>query len=97
MKLTENGQVGKAPAYLKSTLTLVSSALSTTPLYIISFYHLPAWARKKIRKIRRNFVWKGDIDCEGFSCLVKRMDVCRPKKGRFRNNKSIGYEYSFIY
>lgn len=46
----------------------------------MSFYLLSNWDMKKIDRIRKNFFWKGDIECNGFSCLVKWKDVYKPEK-----------------
>lgn len=59
-------------------LTLVNFVLSFVPLYMISFYLLPLWVRKAIDRIRRNFFWKGLIDCLGF-LLVNGMKFVNQK------------------
>jgi hypothetical protein len=40
---------------------------------------LAAWARKKIDKIRRSFLWKGEENANGGHCLVNWPTVTRPK------------------
>ena len=44
----------------KQRLTLVTSVLSSMPMYHLTVFPLAAWAKKKIDKIRRSFLWKGD-------------------------------------
>jgi hypothetical protein len=60
-------------------LTLVSSVLSSMPTYHLTVFPLAAWARKKIDKIRRSFLWKGEENANGGHCLVNWPTVSRPK------------------
>ena len=60
-------------------LTLVSSVLSSMPTYHLTVFPLAAWARKKIDKIRRSFLWKGEENANGGHCLVNWPTVARPK------------------
>jgi hypothetical protein len=49
------------------------------PTYHLTVFPLAAWARKKIDKIRRSFLWKGDESANGGHCLVNWPTVTRPK------------------
>jgi hypothetical protein len=60
-------------------LTLVSSVLSAMPTYHLTVFPLAAWAKKKIDKIRRSFLWKGEENANGGHCLVNWPTVTRPK------------------
>jgi len=40
-------------------LILVNSVVSSTPLYVVSFYHILVWVIHAIDRIRRAFFWKG--------------------------------------
>jgi len=60
-------------------LTLVSSVLSSMPTYHLSVFPLAAWARKRIDRIRRSFLWKGKAESNGGHCLVAWPLVCKPK------------------
>ena len=60
-------------------LTLVTSVLSSMPTYHPTVFPLAAWARKKIDKIRRSFLWKGEDNANGGHCLVNWPTVTRPK------------------
>jgi hypothetical protein len=60
-------------------LALVSSVLSSMPTYHLSIFPLAAWARKRIDKVRRSFLWKGEEQANGGHCLVNRPTVSRPK------------------
>jgi hypothetical protein len=51
-------------------LTLVSFVLSSMPTYHLTIFLLAAWAKKKIDKIRRSFLWKGEKNANGEHCLV---------------------------
>ncbi|XP_020264999.1 uncharacterized protein LOC109840677 [Asparagus officinalis] len=60
-------------------LVLLNSVLSSIPLYFMSFYKLPMWLIKEIDKIRRNFLWTGNIDNNAFKCMVSWKRVCLTK------------------
>lgn len=47
-------------------LTLVNSVLTAMSLYLMPFYLLHVWVRKKLDKIRRNFIWKDRHIARGF-------------------------------
>jgi hypothetical protein len=51
------------------------------PTYHLTIFPLVAWAKKKIDKIRRSFLWKGDenANANGGHCLVNWPTVTRPK------------------
>jgi hypothetical protein len=51
-------------------LTLVTSVLFSMPTYHLTVFPLAAWARRKIDKIRRSFLWKGEDNANGGHCLV---------------------------
>jgi hypothetical protein len=53
---------------------LVSSVLSSMPTY-----HLTAWARRKIDKIRGSFLWKGEENANDGHCLVNWPTATKPK------------------
>jgi hypothetical protein len=60
-------------------LTLVSSVLSSIPTYHLTVFPLAVWARKRIDRIRRSFLWKGEENANGGHCLVNWATVTRPK------------------
>ena len=49
------------------------------PTYDLTVFPLAAWARKKIDKIRRSFLWKGEENANGGHCLVNWPTATRPK------------------
>jgi len=49
------------------------------PTYHLTVFPLAAWARKKIDKIRRPFLWKGEENANGGHYLVNWPTVARPK------------------
>jgi hypothetical protein len=61
-------------------LTLVSSVLTSTLTYILTSFILTPWAIKKIDKLRRSFLWKGDKDAKGGHCLFNWKTCCAPKE-----------------
>jgi hypothetical protein len=60
-------------------LTLISSVLSSMPIYHLIVFPLAKWARKQIDKIRCSFLWKGEDNMHGAHCLVNWQTVARPK------------------
>ena len=61
-------------------LRLVNSVLSSIPTYFLTVFKLPKWAARKIDKLRRSFLWKGDTEANGGHCLVQWAKTLRPKK-----------------
>lgn len=61
-------------------LVWVNTVLSAIPVYFLSVFQLKKWALKKIDKIRRSFLWKGDNDANGGHCLVAWPNTMKPKK-----------------
>ncbi|CAM0947514.1 unnamed protein product [Alopecurus aequalis] len=59
-------------------LTLVNSTLSSIFTYFLTCFPLDKWAVKKINKIRRTFLWAGDVEASGSKCLVNWRQVCAP-------------------
>jgi hypothetical protein len=49
------------------------------PTYHLTVFPLAAWARKKIDKIRRSFLWKGDENANGERYLINWPTVTKPK------------------
>jgi hypothetical protein len=49
------------------------------PTYHLTVFPLAAWPRRKIDKIRRSFLWKGEENANGGHCLVNWPMVARPK------------------
>jgi hypothetical protein len=47
--------------------------------YHLRVFPLAAWARRKIDKIRRSFLWKGEENANGRYCLVNWPTLTRPK------------------
>ena len=61
-------------------MTLVKSVLSAMPVYFLTVFSLPKWAIKKIDKIRRSFLWKGEENASGGHCLVNWKKCKLPKE-----------------
>ena len=61
-------------------LRLINTVLSSLPTYFLTVFKLPKWAIKRIDKLRRNFLWKGEAEANGGHCLVKWAKTMRPKK-----------------
>lgn len=72
---------GKENGLLNRTgrLKLVSLVLSAMPTYHLTIFPLAAWANKKIDKIRRPFLQKGEENANGGYCLFNWRTVTRPK------------------
>jgi hypothetical protein len=62
-------------------ITLAKSVLMDTTTYPAMAIPLSKWARDKINKIARNFIWAGDDadHASGGHALVNWKTVCRPK------------------
>jgi len=60
-------------------LMLVISVLSSMPTYHFTVFPLAAWTKKKIDKIWRSFLWKGEESTNGGHCLVNWPTASKPK------------------
>lgn len=60
---------------------LVKSALTATPIYHLSVLPQNKWLYKRIDRLRRAFLWKGDDpdNVGSRSCLLNWNGVCKPK------------------
>jgi hypothetical protein len=61
-------------------LTLINIVLTSSLTYFLTSFFLTPGAIKKIDKIRRSFLWKGEEESKGGHCLVSWKMVCTPKK-----------------
>ncbi len=61
-------------------LVLLNSVLSSLPSFFCSVFRLLAWVITALDKIRRGFFWRGKKLANGFHCLVKWDQVCRPRR-----------------
>jgi hypothetical protein len=61
--------------------TLVKAVLSTQPIYHLTVFPAQKWLLKRIDKLRRSFLWKGNIPefCNGGHCLINWPTTCLPK------------------
>ncbi|KAJ1692316.1 hypothetical protein LUZ63_009014 [Rhynchospora breviuscula] len=58
---------------------LVSSVLSTIPVYFMSVFVLPAWVIKEIDRVRRDFIWKNSANGSKGIHLLSWDRMCMPK------------------
>jgi hypothetical protein len=82
LRASINGYLdGKENGLLNRTgrLKLVSLVLSAMPTYHLTIFPLAAWANKKIDKIRRPFLQKGEENANGGYCLFNWRTVTRTK------------------
>jgi mannosylglycoprotein endo-beta-mannosidase len=61
-------------------LRLLNSVLSSIPTYFFTVFPPKNWVVKRIDKIRRGFLWKGEEGANGGQCLVRWAVVKKPKK-----------------
>jgi mannosylglycoprotein endo-beta-mannosidase len=61
-------------------LKLLNSVMSSIPTYFLTAFVPKKWTVKRLDKIRRGFLWKGDENANGGHCLVRWALVKRPKK-----------------
>lgn len=61
-------------------LALVNSVLSSLPTYHLTIFPLSKWAKKKLDRIRRSFLKKGNETVNYGHCLVNWVKVYRPKR-----------------
>ncbi|KAJ4769324.1 RNA-directed DNA polymerase (reverse transcriptase)-related family protein [Rhynchospora pubera] len=60
-------------------LTLVSSVLTSIPIFLMSAFKLPSWVVKAIDKLRRNFLWGRSTGSTSGIPLLAWDRVCLPK------------------
>lgn len=61
-------------------LALINSVLTSMATYFLTRFAASKWAIKRLDKIRRNFLWAADEECNGGKCLVNWKKCCSPKK-----------------
>lgn len=61
-------------------ITLVKAVLSAMPLHYMQTHKLHIGIIRHIDRMRRNFLWKGNIICRGINCLANWEMVCSLKK-----------------
>jgi hypothetical protein len=60
-------------------IVLINSVLSSTPLYMLSLYKMPVKIRKKLDRIRCQFLWQGTSTKKKFA-LIKWSKICMPRQ-----------------
>lgn len=58
-------------------VTLINACLSSTPLYMLSFFRVPIGVREKMDFFRRRFLWQEDKGIRKYH-LVNWHTVCSP-------------------
>jgi mannosylglycoprotein endo-beta-mannosidase len=61
-------------------LRLLNTVLSSMPTYFLTAFTPKMWFIKRVDKIIRGFLWKGDENASGGHNLVRWANVKRPKK-----------------
>jgi exonuclease III len=59
-------------------LTLINSVLTSMPMFMLSFFRVPAGVRKRLDYFRSRFFWQGDGHKKKYR-LTKWNIICRPK------------------
>lgn len=65
---------------LGGRVTLINSILDSFPTYVLSLFPIPSSVGKKLDKLRRDFLWKGNKEGGGYN-LVK-WDVAHSSKNQ---------------
>lgn len=60
-------------------LTLISSVLSSIPLFYLSFFNMPQGVINKCRRIMRSFLWGGKEDRRSVAWVSWEV-ICKPKE-----------------
>lgn len=61
-------------------LKVLNTMLTSIPVYHLTVFKLQKWAIKKIDKIRKGFLWKGEAYADGGYCLANWRKAKMPKK-----------------
>jgi hypothetical protein len=62
--------------------TLVKTVLSSLPIYHLTVFQTHKWLFKRIDRIRRSFLWRGETpeNVSGGHSLINWPTTCRPKE-----------------
>lgn len=60
-------------------VTLINACLSSTPLYMLSFFRVPIGVREKMDFLRRRFLWQEDQGIRKYH-LVNWNTICSPRE-----------------
>lgn len=61
-------------------LALINSVLTSLTTYYLTIFAPTKWVVKRIDKLRRSFLWKGEEEAKEGHCAVNWQQVCSPKK-----------------
>lgn len=64
----------------RGRLTLINSVLTSITTYYLTMFAPSKWIIKRIDKLRRSFLWRGDEVASGAHCAINWQRLCSPKK-----------------
>ena len=60
-------------------VTLIKAALTSIPIYFLSFFRIPKSVEERLKRIQRRFLWGGGLEQKRIA-WIKWDQVCMPKE-----------------
>jgi len=70
---------------------IINSVLNSLPIYFLSIFKIPRWVIKRIDKVRRDFLWHGDIADKHKIKFLNWASVCQTKENGGLDIKNLSH------